>query len=238
MVTSGNSSRSSVSTAPMLSSPPSAAAVPCPAPPRRCLQHGPSPGGTGQYAPLARVEDQPVLADLHLVAVGQRTASIRSRLTYVPFEAAHVGDREAAVGAAAELDMATGDGHVVQEDVALRVPAGRGQLAVQQEAAARVRPAAHHQQRRARAAARRRRPAPRARATASASGRWPRRRTPRGRRWRSWTSSPRAARRAPRPAAARRSWSRSGWPPRVPQCDRTSLDSHPGMDGPEPSTRT
>ena len=45
--------------------------------------------------------------------------------------------------------MPAGDGHVVQEDVALRVAAGRGQLAVQQEAAARVRAAAHHQQRRA-----------------------------------------------------------------------------------------
>ena len=148
MVTSGNSSRSWLSTAADAHQPVARGGG-------AVIRHRPSVSAAwtfprpGQRPPLARVEDQPVLPDLDLVAVGQLDGVDPLAVDVRAVEAADVGDREAPVGTAAELHVAARDGHVVQEDVALRVTAGRGQLAVQQEAAARVRPAAHHQERRA-----------------------------------------------------------------------------------------
>ncbi len=109
---------------------------------RRCSQHGPSLKGIPEasHAPLARIEDQPVLADLHLVTVGQNDRVDRLAVDVRAVEAADVGDGETAVLRPPELDVPPGDRDVVQEDVALRVTAGRRQLPVEEEPAAGVRP--------------------------------------------------------------------------------------------------
>src|SRR6202012_5215075 len=62
-------------------------------------------------------------------------------------EAAYVPDGEESA-LTIELRVPPGDRHVIKEDVAVRMPAGRGQLAVQPEPAAGVR-AAHDQEQRA-----------------------------------------------------------------------------------------
>ncbi len=61
-------------------------------------------------------------------------------------EAADVAHGET-VAPAVELGVPPGDRHVVEEDVAVRVPPGRGDVVVEQEPAARVRAAPDHQQR-------------------------------------------------------------------------------------------
>ena len=129
--------------------------------------------------------------------------------------------------------MAPGDSHVVQEDVALRVTAGRGQLTVQQEAAARVGAAAHHQQRRAE----RQRVDGRLRLGGERrqrrSVRSPRPRTPRVRRWRSSTWSPRAARGAPaRSGAPQLEQKRLASALRWPHLVQTGMDASSCRDCP------
>src|SRR5699024_6728919 len=95
--------------------------------------------------PLPDQVDQPELADLHLVAVGQHGAVHRLAVDVGAVEAAHVDDLVAAVDLA-ELRMPAADGHVVEEDVAGRVPSGGGGLLIEQEARTGVRSTPHHQQ--------------------------------------------------------------------------------------------
>ena len=64
-------------------------------------------------------------------------------------EAPDVADGERAA-VAVELGVPAGDGHVVEEDVTVRVPAAGRHVVVEQEPGAGVRAAAHHQQRHAR----------------------------------------------------------------------------------------
>src|ERR1022692_815115 len=63
-------------------------------------------------------------------------------------EAAHVTNREPGA-VPVELGMPPRDGYIVEEDIALRMAARSSQLAVQEEPAPGVRPAAHDEQRRA-----------------------------------------------------------------------------------------
>ena len=164
---------------------------------------------------LAGEEHQPVLPDLHLVTVGQRDARLDALTVDIgAVEASDVGDGEDAVGPAPELHVTAGDGHVVEEDVALadggrlwsaRCPAGSGFRSWGRGAP----PAGPSP-----AEARRRRPGPRGRAAGS-SGPSPPPRRPRSPRSRSWTSSRRTPlQRGLRPEAVPRSWNRTGSPRR------------------------
>src|SRR5919206_77732 len=92
--------------------------------------------------------DEAELADLHLVAPGQRRDVDRLAVDVGAVEAADVVHREAAA-LAVELHVPTADGDVVEEDVAVGVPAGGGDVLVEQEAAAGVRAPLDDQQRRA-----------------------------------------------------------------------------------------
>ncbi len=76
---------------------------------------------------VARVEHQAVLADLDLVAAGERRLVDPVPVDVGAVEAAHVADLEAVVGPD-ELGVPAGDRDVVEEDVAVRVPAGRGDV--------------------------------------------------------------------------------------------------------------
>src|SRR3954466_9125381 len=84
--------------------------------------------------------EQPELADLHLVAAGEGGPVDALTVHVRPVEAADVMHHEPPP-LPPELRVPPGDGHVVEEDVAVRVPAGGGDVLVEQEAAARVRPA-------------------------------------------------------------------------------------------------
>src|SRR6266540_2504950 len=94
----------------------------------------------------AQQEQQAELAHLNLVAAAQLGFLDPLAIHVGAVEAAHVADREPA-RVPVELGMPAGDRHVVKEDVALRVAASGGEIAVEQEPAPGVRPAADHQQR-------------------------------------------------------------------------------------------
>src|SRR3712207_9459287 len=93
--------------------------------------------------------DQAELADLHLVAPGQRRDVDRLAVDVGAVEAADVVHGEAAA-LTVELHVPAADGDVVEEDVAVGVPAGGGDVLVEQEATAGVRAALDDQQGRAR----------------------------------------------------------------------------------------
>src|SRR3954471_13767624 len=90
---------------------------------------------------------QAELADLHLVATGEGGDVDRLTVDVGAVQAAHVVHGEA-TALAVELHVPPADGDVVQEDVAVGVPTGGGDLLVEQEAAAGVGAALDHQQRR------------------------------------------------------------------------------------------
>ena len=93
--------------------------------------------------------DEPELADLHLVAPGQGGDVDRLAVDVGAVEAADVVHGEPAA-LAVELDVPAADRDVVEEDVAVGVPAGGGDVLVEQEPAAGVGAALDHQQGRAR----------------------------------------------------------------------------------------
>ena len=70
---------------------------------RRCSQHGPS---LGSHAPLARVEDQSVLADLDLVTVRQQDRIDPLTIDVRAVQAAHVRHGEMSVASSPEFHMA------------------------------------------------------------------------------------------------------------------------------------
>src|SRR3954447_15089651 len=88
------------------------------------------------------------LADLHLVTPGEGCDVDRLAIDVGAVEAADVVHGEAAT-LAVELHVTTADRHVVEEDVAVGGPAGRRDVLVEQEAAARVGAALDPEQRRA-----------------------------------------------------------------------------------------
>src|SRR5215211_2455436 len=89
-------------------------------------------------------EHQLELADLELVAGDQLAVLDPLPVQVGAVQGADVVDGEG-VGPAADLRVAARDGDVVEEDVALGVAPGGDHLLVEQEAAAGVRPAPHHQ---------------------------------------------------------------------------------------------
>ena len=96
---------------------------------------------------LTGQEQQPELADLHLVPADQLGLLDPLPVHVRAVEAAHIADGEPGA-VPVELGVPPGDGHVVEEDVAVRVAARGGQLAVEPEPAARV-GTAHDQEQRA-----------------------------------------------------------------------------------------
>src|ERR1700722_6276472 len=123
MVTSGNSSRSSERTSPMERWARSATTL--------SLAH------TGE-------EDEPELPDLNLVAVVQRAFVNAFPVDVGPVQGAGVA-HEVHAALAYELGMATGNGDVVKEDVALRVTPGLGLLVLQHKARAGIGAALYHE---------------------------------------------------------------------------------------------
>src|SRR3954465_10159715 len=131
IVTSGNSVRSVDSTSPMLIGEVRPA---CRRSSRRWASAtGGSPPGVGLAPGRARVEDHPVLADLHLVAVAQHDLVDPVALHIGAVEAADIANREPPARLAHELRVLPGDRDVVEEDVAVRAAACRGLVAVQEE---------------------------------------------------------------------------------------------------------
>src|SRR3954454_23518481 len=95
---------------------------------------------------IAGEVDETELADLHLVAAGERRRLDPLAVEIGAVEAADVADREA-FGAAVELSVSAGDGHVVEEDVTLGMTARGGHVLVEKEPAAGVRPTFDDEQR-------------------------------------------------------------------------------------------
>src|SRR5262249_38459825 len=91
-------------------------------------------------------ERQPVLADLELVAVVELPGFDAPAVEECPVEAAEVLDREG-VGAPTDDRVAPRDGHVVQEDVAVRRPSDRRLLVVEDERLPRATAAGAHDER-------------------------------------------------------------------------------------------
>src|SRR5262249_35514566 len=89
---------------------------------------------------------EPELANLHLVAPGQRRGVDPLPVDVGAVQAAHVMHAEGS-GLPPELRVPAGDRHVVQEDVAVRVPAGGGDILVPPEPAAGVWDAPDHPER-------------------------------------------------------------------------------------------
>src|SRR5687768_2361917 len=83
-------------------------------------------------------EHEPVLADLYFVAVGQLHFLDPVAVDVGAVEAADVTDREL-VTRAVEDRMPTRHRDIVEEDLAVRVPAGVDDVLVEQEPAARAR---------------------------------------------------------------------------------------------------
>src|SRR5690242_9167644 len=96
---------------------------------------------------LTGQEQEPELADLHLVPAGQLGLLDPLPVHVRAVEAAHITDGEPGA-VPVELGVAAGDGHVVEEDIAVRVAARSGQVTIEAEPAARV-GAAHDQEQRA-----------------------------------------------------------------------------------------
>src|SRR5690606_3144060 len=90
-------------------------------------------------------EHQPELTDLHLVAVAESRRLDPFPVDVGAVQAAHVPDGKGAA-VAVKLGVAAGDGDVVEEDVAIRMPAAGGQVVVQQEPRPGVWPAPNDQQ--------------------------------------------------------------------------------------------
>src|SRR4051794_4638423 len=124
MSSSGNSAVSSASACPMLL--------------RAACRNSFLRCGTGE-------EDQPELADADLVAVLQQGVVDAVTVDVGAVQASDVVHLVGALGAV-ELHVPTGDGDVVEEDVALRVATGADHLGVQQVAAPGARPALHDEQ--------------------------------------------------------------------------------------------
>src|SRR4051794_33638538 len=139
IVTSGNSSRSWSSTAPMLK--PVRAGRPAAVMKKNLLEL--------RARARSGEEHQAELADLHFVATGEHGLVDRLAVDVGAVEAADVDDHELAT-LTPELRVAARDRHVVEEDVRVGVPARARGVAVQQEARARVGTPLDHQQRRAR----------------------------------------------------------------------------------------
>src|SRR5918999_1021944 len=134
IVTSGKSSRSTVSTSPIVRR---GASRSCPVVLCTCVtSRARSRAGGLARARTGQVHEAE-LADLHLVAPGQRRDVDRLAVDVGAVEAADVVHREAAA-LAVELHVPAADGDVVEEDVAVGVPAGGGDVLVEQEAAAGV----------------------------------------------------------------------------------------------------
>src|SRR4051812_47060111 len=111
-----------------------------------CWSGPASPLASGRLAGAGAGEvDEAELADLHLVAAGERGDVDRLAIDVGAVEAADVVDGEAAA-LAVELHVPAADRHVVEEDVAVGVPAGRRDVLVEQEPAAGVGAALHHEQ--------------------------------------------------------------------------------------------
>src|SRR5882762_8352953 len=145
---SGNSGWSWASTSPMPNWPrPFGSLMPC-FPLASCVVLGapaPAVGGRRRAEILAGQEQQPELADLHLVPADQLGLLDPLPVHVGAVEAAHVAHGEPGT-LPVELGVPPGHGHVVEEDVAVRVTARGGQLAVEPEPAARVGPAHDQQQ--------------------------------------------------------------------------------------------
>src|SRR3984957_9380302 len=118
---------------------------------RSCVVLGPPPAAAvsrrRRTEILAGEEEQPELADLDFVSAGQLRLLNTFPVHVGAVQAADVahGEPEALT---VELGVPPGDRHVVEEDVAVRVAARGGQVAVEPEPAARV-GTAHDQQQRA-----------------------------------------------------------------------------------------
>src|ERR1700684_803882 len=80
-------------------------------------------------------EHEAEFAHLNLIPAAERRFLDPLPVDMRAVEAAHVPDGEA-VPVPVELGVPAGHGHVIEEDVALRMAAGRGQIAVEQEPAA------------------------------------------------------------------------------------------------------
>src|SRR5687767_829117 len=91
--------------------------------------------------------DEPELADLHLITAGQRGDVRAFPVDIGAVQAAHIVDGEP-TALAAELGVPAADRDVVEKDVAVGMPPGRGDVLVEQEAAAGVGAALDYQQRR------------------------------------------------------------------------------------------
>src|SRR5690606_35154535 len=98
------------------------------------------PPGSSCAAGGPHQEQQPELADLHLVARVERDLLDALAVHIRAVEAAHVAHRELAAAVAVELDVTARDRDVVEEDVALGMAAGGGQVLVEPVAAALVGP--------------------------------------------------------------------------------------------------
>src|ERR1700730_12939155 len=140
---SANSGRSWASTSPMPNWPrPSGPLMRC-LPPASCVVLGAPAAAVGGRGPrvraeiLAGQEQQAELANLPLVPAGQLGLLDPLAVHVGAVEAAHVADREPGA-VPVELSVPPGDGHVIEEDVAVRVAASGGQVAVEPEPAARV----------------------------------------------------------------------------------------------------
>src|SRR3954447_11388489 len=136
MVTPGKSGRRRSSTSPMLSRTRPAAAVPAP-----------NDSVTVPSLGLVALEaHQAVLADLDLVGVLQQDGVDAVAVDVGAVEAAGVGDAEG-VALAGERRVPAGDGHVVEEDLAVGVPARGDDVLVEQEPTAGARTPLHDQER-------------------------------------------------------------------------------------------
>src|SRR4051794_9275470 len=137
IVTSGYSGRSCPSTSPMLMNARDGMPAVLGTATSAALLGRPGPGQ----------EHQAVLADLDLVTTRQRDRLDALPVEVGAVEAPHVSYDEAAA-LAEELRVPAGDGHVVEEDVAVGVTSRGGDVGVEQEARSRVRSPLHHEQRR------------------------------------------------------------------------------------------
>src|SRR3954470_14902549 len=142
MVMSGNSPRRWARTSPMLMStgPRAGEELAAAAPENVTVRSG------ALVRTRSRDEDEPELPDLYLVAAGERRRLDPLPVDVGAVEAADVAHGEGAA-LAVELGVPAGDRHVVEEDVAVRMPTAGGHVVVEQEARARVGTPPHHQQR-------------------------------------------------------------------------------------------
>src|ERR1700750_2383490 len=143
---SGNSGWSWASTSPMPNWPRADCSLMTCLPPASCVILGAPAAAVGGRRRRARAEvltgqeQQPELADLDLVPAGQLGLLDPLPVHVGAIQAAHVAHGEPGT-VPVELGVPPGYGHVVEEDVAVRMAARGGQLAVEPEPAAGVGPA-------------------------------------------------------------------------------------------------